>query len=78
MQKRKRKKNAFIELNNLKGLMRTKKVTYEEMAKKLGIGVNTFCHKINGQSSFEGPEYALIQQELDISPQDLGKYFFNM
>lgn len=74
---RKRKK-TYIELNQLKGLMRANKRTYKEMASILGIGVNTFCAKVNGQSSFEGPEYAILQKELDINPTDLGKYFFNI
>ena len=64
------------ELVELKGLMRTKKVTYHEMAIYLDMALSAFCNKINGKSIFNIVEINKICKKLGIDKDDIPKYFF--
>lgn len=62
-------------MNKLKGIMREKNVTQQELADKLGISVQSFNSKINGRTAFTIPEAINIIEILGISnPKEI---FFN-
>lgn len=62
-------------MNKLKGIMREKNVTQQELADKLGISVQSFNSKINGRTAFTIPEAINIIKILGISnPKEI---FFN-
>lgn len=64
------------ELVELKGLMREKKITYQEMSEYLGMALSAFCNKINGKSVFNIVEINQICRKLGIDKNDIPKYFF--
>lgn len=72
----KNKRRRYIELNALKGRIREKKYTYRKLAEEVGISTNMLCNKINGYYVFNADEIEKIANTLDISAQELNKYFF--
>lgn len=63
----------------LKVKMKKNKVTYEAMAKMLGITLNGFSNKINqtNSSGFYVDEANLIRKTLNLSREDTFTIFFN-
>lgn len=83
--KRKKKEGEIVkknrekkcrELVELKGLMREKKITYQEMADYLQIALSAFCNKINGISIFDIVEANKISKKLEICKNNIHIYFF--
>ena len=70
------KKQKYRELVELKGLMREKKITYEDMAKYLKIALSTFCNGINGKSGFNISQVDKIVKKLSIPKEKIYIYFF--
>lgn len=66
----------YQELNELKGKIRAEGQNYREIAGALGMGLNTFCNKINGISEFTCSEIGNICKLLGIEPNDIVRYFF--
>lgn len=66
----------YRELVELKGLMKEKKLTYQEMSEYLGLALSAFCYKINGKSVFNVIEVDKICSKLEISKNDIARYFF--
>lgn len=66
-------------LEELKAILRYKKVSYRELAAVLGVQVSTFSNKINGRkgSEFTSSEILAIAQYLDFTPDELVQYFFS-
>lgn len=73
---RSKKVKRFDELRALKGLIREKGTSYRKISEAIGITVNTFNDKINGFYPFSAPEIKDICNILDISGNDIVKYFF--
>lgn len=63
----------------LKVKMKKNKVTYETMAKLLGLTLNGFANKINqtNSSGFYVDEANLIRKELNLSREEAFTIFFN-
>lgn len=63
----------------LKVKMKKNKVTYETMAKLLGLTLNGFANKINqsNSSGFYVDEANLIRKELNLSQEEAFTIFFN-
>ena len=60
----------------LRGLMRARDKTQEEVAKAVSIAPSTFSQKLNGRGLFKQNEIEAITAFLGIHPCDVGKYFF--
>lgn len=63
----------------LKVKMKKNKITYETMAKLLGLTLNGFANKINqcNSSGFYVDEANLIRKELNLSQEEAFAIFFN-
>lgn len=70
------KEQKYRELVELKGLLREKKKTYEEMASYLGLALSAFSNKINGKSIFNISEADKISKYVGIEKKDIDIYFF--
>jgi len=66
----------LVNLERLKKMMKEKKITQAQMAKKIGIKASTMNQKINGKRIITLSEGELIAKELGISDEDFGKNFF--
>lgn len=66
----------YEELNALKGLITEKKYTYRKLSQKANISLNAFNSKINGYTVFNTDELSRIVAILEITPNDILKYFF--
>lgn len=66
----------YKELIKLKGLMREKKISYNKLAKLIGINITTFSDKINGYSVFSLLEVDKIIKTLEIEIEKISEYFF--
>ena len=56
--------NTRVECNRLKGILVEKKITQEEIARRMGISENSLARKINGHRSFWYWEMAIITKLL--------------
>lgn len=65
-----------MELRELKGVVRGQGLTYQELAGKAGMGVNTLSNKLNGKSSFDADEIESIASVLGIGAAEVARYFF--
>ncbi len=65
-------------LEELKALLRFRKITYRQLASHLNIGVSTLCLKINRKNrlEFTSSEIVNIARYLDFEPNDVVRYFF--
>lgn len=70
------KNKKYKELFKLKGLMRERKISYNELSKLIGINVTTFSDKINGYSVFTLIEVNKIVEILKIEIERIPEYFF--
>jgi len=68
-----------LDYDLLKVKMKKNKVTYETMAKLLGLTLNGFANKINqtNSSGFYVDEANLIRKELNLSQEEAFTIFFN-
>ena len=66
----------MINSQKLKGLMREKNITQQDLAKTLGITQATCCLKINNNRHLSLDEANKIAEVLEISSNDFGLYFF--
>ena len=66
----------YRELLELKGLLRASKYSYKKIAQSIGIHTTTFSDKINGYSTFTLSEADKIIKLLNISVEEISKYFF--
>ena len=74
-QKKKRKELSVLNFDKLKGLMREKKITQENLALKLNISLQSLNSKLNGKSSFTLDEVRILISYLEI--KDIKAYFFS-
>lgn len=68
----------IFDLNKLKGLMREKGLTQEDIAKELNIAPSTFNLKVNGNAYFSQDEIFAISNILNISDNEYKEYFFTL
>ena len=74
-QQKKRKELSVLNFDKLKGLMREKKITQENLALKLNISLQSLNSKLNGKSSFTLDEVRILISYLEI--KDIKAYFFS-
>jgi len=66
----------YSELLKLKGKITEKNETIKSVAKKAGMSRNTLGNKLDGKTSFTIAEIYKISDILDISSEEVVKYFF--
>lgn len=64
------------ELWALKGLLREKQMTYQIFGKKMGVGTNTLCNKLNGNTPLNTREITRMMEILEIEHEHMVRYFF--
>lgn len=67
-----------FDFSKLKGLIREKNLTQEEMAKKIDVAYSTFNLKINGNAYFSQDEIYKISNLLKIPKEKIYDYFFTL
>lgn len=66
----------MFDYSKLKGRIKEKGLTQEDVAKYIKKGKSTFSLKLNNQSLFVQDEISEIIKLLDISPEEIKEYFF--
>lgn len=62
--------------NKLLGRMKEKKMTQENLAKRIGLQPPTLSQKLNNKGKFKQTEISKICHILDIPDKEIGQYFF--
>ena len=65
-------------LNKLKGLMKEKNLTQEDIAKELNISKSTFNLKLNSNAYFSQTEIYKMAELLNIPAEQYLEYFFTL
>ena len=65
-----------FDYSNLKGLLASKGITQEKLAKEIGMTQATMSNKINGKAFFTQCEIRAMISFLDIPMELVGEYFF--
>lgn len=65
-----------FDLNKLKGLMKEKNMTQEDIANSIRISKSTLNLKLNGNALFSQSEIYLISNLLSIPGEQYKEYFF--
>ena len=68
----------LFDYSKLKGKIKEKGLTQEELANKIEIDKSTLSLKINNQSVFTQEEIFKIINILEISPEEIEEYFFTI
>lgn len=69
-------KSGVYDYSKLRGLIREKKCTQEDVATAAGLNPATLSQKLSGKSLFKQSEISAICDALEILPQDIATYFF--
>ena len=62
--------------NKLKGKIRERGLTYQKLAKKIGISVTSVNYKVNGQNLFNHEEMIKLREILRLSDNEIIEIFF--
>jgi transcriptional regulator with XRE-family HTH domain len=62
--------------SKLLGRIKERGLTQEQLATAIGKNKSTLSAKLNGQFSFTAKEMDDICKVLDVSPEEIGAYFF--
>ena len=65
-----------IKKNKLKGKIRERGLTYQKLAKKIGIGLTSMNYKINGKYLFNHKEMIKLKEALKLSDNEIIEIFF--
>lgn len=63
------------ELSKLKGRIREKNSSYRSISNEIGMSLSAFNDKMNGKTAFDIVEASKVAAILDISPEDISKFF---
>ena len=63
--------------NKLKGKIREKGLTYQKLAKKIGISVTSVNYKVNGQNFFNHEEMIKLREILRLTDNEIIEIFFH-
>jgi cyanate lyase len=66
-----------MNLSKLKGKLKEKNKTYKDGAERIGQSVTCFSNKMNGHSSFDVYEAALLAEWLEMDEKERLDIFFN-
>ena len=66
----------YSEMKELKNLIRRKNMSYRRLAGAIGISTDAINNKLNGYTAFNLYEAEKIINILDISAEDINRYFF--
>lgn len=64
--------------DKLRGLMREKKVTQDDLAKTINLSATSLSGKLNSKVMFSPKEMLGIQKALQITDNDFKTYFFSL
>ncbi|MFS7400730.1 DUF739 family protein [Carnobacterium maltaromaticum] len=64
--------------DKLRGLMREKKVTQDDLAKAINLSATSLSGKLNSKVMFSPKEMLGIQKALQITDNDFKTYFFSL
>lgn len=67
---------SLKDYSKLKGRTKEKGYTQKDVALSAGISEATYSLKLNGKSAFRQEEISAIIKLLEISPKEIGDYFF--
>ena len=67
-----------FDYNKLLGRMRERQITQEALAALINNSPATLSLKLNNKARFKQAEIATICDKLEISPEDIGQYFFTL
>ena len=62
--------------SNLLGLIKSKRITHEELARKIQMHPSTLSSKLNNNSEFTQKQMRAIMAALDKTVDDIPDYFF--
>ena len=63
--------------NKLKGKIRERGLTYQKLAKKIGIGLTSMNYKINGKNLFNQEEMKKLKEALRLTDNETIDIFFS-
>jgi hypothetical protein len=63
--------------NKLKGKIRERGLTYQKLAKKIGIGLTSMNYKINGKHLFNHEEMIKLREILRLTDNEIIEIFFH-
>lgn len=63
--------------NKLKGKIRERGLTYQKLAKKIGISVTSVNYKVNGQNLFNHEEMIKLREILRLTDNEIIEIFFH-
>ncbi len=69
------KKKLYPELNELKGFLRSRKITYRKIAEKMNMRPQTFSDKMNGYSYIDTNFICDVCNQANIPETEVVKFF---
>ena len=63
--------------NNINGKIRETGLTYQKLAKKIGISVTSVNYKVNGQNFFNHEEMIKLREILRLTDNEIIEIFFH-
>ena len=72
-----RKVVRFVEMNDLKGELRTKKITYRKLAERISRSVAWVSDMMNGYTTPDAADVFNICNAADISLDQVGRFFIS-
>lgn len=70
------KKKILFDYSKLKGRIKEKGFTQEDVARKCGFSAATLNYKLSNTSYFTALQILNIAKILEIAPEEIDKYFF--
>lgn len=71
------KTEVIFDFSKLRGLMREKGITQDDLAEKINISPTSLSYKLNSKVAFSPKELLKIQRVLEISDNNFKDYFFS-
>lgn len=65
-------------MNEIEKLVKTSGLSKSYVARKLGIARQTLLNKLQGRSQFKIGEIKVLNDLLNIAPDDVNRIFFNL
>lgn len=69
-------KNDYFPHMRLRGKIRERGLTQEQVAEKLGISAGSLSFKLSGKTEFKRHEVEKLREILEIDPEEVWSYFF--
>lgn len=66
-----------LNMQKIKGKMKEKSITTQEMSDYIGITIQSFSGKINGRTDFRHSELTKLFTKLELSKEEISYFFDN-